>query len=152
MAPTSARKRGPDTGPSLVDRRKTGSKHHLICGGRGSSLKVITTAVNVNDITQTLALVDGIPGRPCRRPDGLLGDKGYDSKANRRQLGKRRILPSFPAEEHRTCRAWANSATSWSRASPCSTTSNASPSAGNAAPNCTTHSYPSPAHSSAGDA
>ncbi|MER6357452.1 transposase [Streptomyces sp. NPDC001634] len=75
-APTFSRKKeGPDTGPSPVDRRKTGSKHHLICDGRGTPLKVITTAANVNDVTQTLALVDGIPpvagrpGRPRRRPD-----------------------------------------------------------------------------------
>ncbi|MEV7003690.1 transposase [Streptomyces sp. NPDC093982] len=33
---------GADTGPSPVDRRKTGSKHHLICDGRGTPLKVIT--------------------------------------------------------------------------------------------------------------
>uniref|UniRef100_UPI0039F4F4A6 transposase n=1 Tax=Streptomyces sp. WI03-5b TaxID=462946 RepID=UPI0039F4F4A6 len=75
----SARKRGADTGPSPVDRRRTGSKHHLICGGLGTPLKVITTAANVNDVTQTLALVDGIPpvadrpGRPRRRPDALFG-------------------------------------------------------------------------------
>ncbi|WP_217214658.1 IS5 family transposase, partial [Streptomyces sp. AC550_RSS872] len=80
-------------------RRKTGSKHHLICDGRATPLKVITTAANVNDVTQTLALVDGIPpvadrsGRPRRRPEALLGDKGYDSNPNRRELRKRRILP-----------------------------------------------------------
>ncbi|QHC25048.1 transposase [Streptomyces sp. GS7] len=54
---------------------------------------------SVNDVTQTLALVDGIPpvagrpGRPRRRPDSLLGDKCYDSNPNRRELCKRRILP-----------------------------------------------------------
>ncbi|MEU6048022.1 transposase [Streptomyces fimicarius] len=62
-------------------------------------LKGITTAAKVNDVTQTLALVDGIlpaagrPGRPRRRPDALLGDKGYDSNPNRNALRKRRILP-----------------------------------------------------------
>ncbi|OEJ22813.1 transposase [Streptomyces agglomeratus] len=71
----------------------------MICDGRGTPLKVITTAANVNDVTQTLALVDGIPpvagrpGRPRRRPDSLLGDKAYDSNPNRRELRKRRILP-----------------------------------------------------------
>ena len=70
----------------------------MICDGRGTPLKVITTAANVNDVTQTLALVDGIPpvagrGRPRRRPEALLGDKGYDSNANRDELCKRRILP-----------------------------------------------------------
>ena len=92
-------KGGADTGPSPVDRRKTGSKHHLICDGRGTPLKVITTAANVNDGTQPLALVDGIPpvagrpGRPRRRPDALLDDKGYDSNAHRDELRHRRILP-----------------------------------------------------------
>ncbi|MCX5103007.1 IS5 family transposase (plasmid) [Streptomyces sp. NBC_00053] len=94
-----AKKGGSDTGPSPVDRRKTGSKHHLICDGRGTPLKVITTAANVNDVTQTLALVDGIPpvagrpGRPRHRPEALLGDKGYDSNAHRDELRRRRILP-----------------------------------------------------------
>ncbi|MGC9479755.1 transposase [Streptomyces sp. WG4] len=70
------------TGPSPVDRRKTGSNHHLICDGNGTPLKIITTAVNVNDITQTVTMVDGNPpvagrpGHPRRRPDAMLGDKG----------------------------------------------------------------------------
>ncbi|MCZ2525917.1 IS5 family transposase [Streptomyces sp. HB2AG] len=94
-----AKKGGRHTGPSPVGRRKTGSKHHLICDGRGTPLKVVTTAANVNDVTQTLALADGVPpvagrpGRPRRRPETLLGDKGYDSNPNRREPRKRRILP-----------------------------------------------------------
>lgn len=97
--PHPCEKGGADTGPSPVDRRKTGSKHHLICDGKGTPFKVITTAANVNDVTQTLALVDGIPsvagrpGHPRRRPDSLLGDKGYDSNPNRRELRKQRTLP-----------------------------------------------------------
>ncbi|MFB6878997.1 IS5 family transposase [Streptomyces sp. NPDC056323] len=92
---------GADTGPSPVDRRKTGSRPHPICDGLGTPLKVITTAANVNDVTQTLALVDGIPpvagrtGRPRHRPEALLGDKGYDSKAHCDELRRRRILPAI---------------------------------------------------------
>jgi hypothetical protein len=59
--------------PAPVDRRKTGSEHHLICDGCGASFGAITAAGGVNDITQTLALVDGIPpvvncasAGPCR--------------------------------------------------------------------------------------
>jgi IS5 family transposase len=80
----------------------------LICDGRGTPLKVITTAANVNDVTQTLALVDSIPpvaGRPGharRRPEALLGDKGYDSNANRNELRKRRILPVISRKGPRT--------------------------------------------------
>nr|ACY06304.1 transposase [Streptomyces flaveolus] len=42
---------------------------------------------------------DGIPpvagrvGHPRKRPDALLGDKGYDSNADRRELRRRGILP-----------------------------------------------------------
>ncbi|WP_424568285.1 transposase [Streptomyces sp. CH-036] len=54
-------KRSADTGPPPVDRRRTGSKHHLICDGSGTPLEVITTTANVNDITQTDNLIDGIP-------------------------------------------------------------------------------------------
>lgn len=83
--PRAREKRGAATGPSPVDRRKTGSKHHLICDGNGTPLRVITTAANANDVTQMLALVDRIPlvagrvGHPRRRPDALLGDKGYEA-------------------------------------------------------------------------
>ncbi|MER6290935.1 transposase [Streptomyces sviceus] len=84
--------------PPPVDRRKAGSKHHLICDGKGTPLHIITTAANVNDITQTLALVDGIPlvagrpGCPRRRPESILGDKAYDSRVVRRELRTRRIM------------------------------------------------------------
>ncbi|WP_373297006.1 transposase [Streptomyces brasiliensis] len=87
------------TGPSSVDRRKTGSKHHPIRDGKGTPLHVITTAANVHDVTQTLALVYGIPpvagrpGHPRKRPEAVLGDKACDSKAVRRALRHRRILP-----------------------------------------------------------
>ncbi|MFB7507780.1 transposase [Streptomyces broussonetiae] len=83
--PRAREKGGAATGPSPVDRRKTGSKHHLICDGKGTPLHVITTAANVDDVTRTLDLVDGIPpvagrpGRPRRRPECLLGDEAYDS-------------------------------------------------------------------------
>ncbi|MFE2157095.1 transposase [Streptomyces lydicus] len=94
-----AEKGGADTGPSPVDRLETGSKHHLICNRRGTPLKAITTAANVNDIAQTLALVDGSPpvagrpGSPRRRPDAVLGNKAYNSRAVHRELRKRRIMP-----------------------------------------------------------
>ncbi|MGW2142040.1 transposase [Streptomyces sp. NPDC001773] len=116
----------------------------------------MTTAANINDVTRTLARVDGIPpvagrpGRPCRRPEALLGDKGYDSNSNRDALRERRILPVISRKGCPNIKGLASFATSSSRPSPCSTNSNASPSAGNAAPNSTMSSSPSPAVSSAG--
>lgn len=97
---------GAATGPSPVDCHKTGSKHHLICDGKGTPLKVITTAANVNDVTQPLTLVDAVPpvaGRvdhPRQRPEALLGDKSYDSELNRRELRKRGILPIISRRGH----------------------------------------------------
>ncbi|MDG9702883.1 transposase [Streptomyces sp. DH37] len=77
-----AKKGSEATGPSPVDRGKTGSEHHLVCDGKGTPFETITTAANVNDVTQTLAPVDGIPpvagkrGRPRRRPPPCSATRG----------------------------------------------------------------------------
>lgn len=142
--PRAREKGGAATGPSPVDRRKTGSKHHLVTDGGGIPLNVITTAANVNDVTQTLTLVDGIPpvagriGHPRKRPDVLLGDKGYDSKPNRHELRRRGILPVISRKGQPDTGAWTSSATSWSRPSLSSTSSSVSPFTGNAVWSCMT--------------
>ncbi len=56
--PHSRGKGGADTGPSPVDRRKTGGKHHLICDGRGTPLKVITTAANIKGMGKLRYVVE----------------------------------------------------------------------------------------------
>jgi hypothetical protein len=64
------------TGPSPVDRARTGSKHHLLVGAAGVPLVVTLTGGNRNDITQLLPLVDGImpvAGKVGRRVSGLTG-------------------------------------------------------------------------------
>jgi transposase len=87
------------TGPNPTDRAKRGSKRHLICDGRGMPLAVRLTGANRNDSQEALALVDAIPplhserGRPRRRPDCVLGDRGYDAAAIRRGLRTRHIVP-----------------------------------------------------------
>jgi transposase len=61
----------------------------------------VLTAANINDITQLLRLVDAIPpvrgrpGRPRRRPDAVVGDRGYDSDLHRRALWHRGIRPEL---------------------------------------------------------
>ena len=55
------------TGPSPVDRGKTGSKHHLICDGGGIPLAMTLTGGNRNDITQLLPLLDSVPPVRGRR-------------------------------------------------------------------------------------
>ncbi|MEU8836321.1 transposase [Streptomyces sp900116325] len=94
--PRPGKKGGQVTGPSPVDRRRTGSKRYLTCDGRGTPLKVITTEANVNEVTQMLALVDGTPPAPddpAEGPKPSFGDKGYDSNPNRGALRERGILP-----------------------------------------------------------
>jgi len=90
---------GAKTGPNPTDRRKKGSKHHLITDANGIPLSVKLTGANRHDITQVISLVDSIPpiagkvGRPLKRPDSVLGDRGYDSKPHRDQLRQRGIIP-----------------------------------------------------------
>lgn len=82
-----------------MDRRKAGSKHHLIVDAAGVPLASVLTAANVNDVTQLLPLVDAVPpvrgkvGAPRRRPAEVLGDRGYDSDPHRAALRQRHIRP-----------------------------------------------------------
>jgi transposase len=86
---------GEKTGPNPTDRRKLGSKHHLLTDAHGIPLSFTLTGANRHDVTQLLALVERIPavpgkrGRPRRRPDRVQGDRGYDSEPHRQALKKR---------------------------------------------------------------
>lgn len=86
---------GEKTGPNPTDRRKLGSKHHVLTEAHGIPLSFTLTGANRHDVTQLLALVERIPpvigkrGRPRRRPDRVQGDRGYDSEPHRRALKKR---------------------------------------------------------------
>jgi transposase len=99
LQPCAGHRGGDKTGPSPVDRGRLGSKHHLITDASGLPLACGLTAANANDITQLLALVDAIPpvrgrpGRPRRRPDAVVGDRGDDSHLHRRALWQRGICP-----------------------------------------------------------
>lgn len=90
---------GAKTGPNPTDRRKKGSKHHLIVDAQGTPLAAALTGAQAHDVTQLLALVDAIPsvrgrrGRPRRRPRAVQGDRAYDSQPHRRQLRARGIRP-----------------------------------------------------------
>jgi transposase len=85
---------GRETGPNPTDRRKKGSKHHLLTDANGIPLSVALTKANRNEITQLLKLVESIPslrgrrGRPRKRPDRVQGDRGYDSEPHRKALKK----------------------------------------------------------------
>jgi transposase len=99
LQPRAGEKGGSQTGPSPVDRGRRGSKHNLLVDGSGLPLAWTLTGGNRNDITQLLALLDLVPpvrgrvGRPRRRPDSLLADRGYDHDKYRRLVWKRGVKP-----------------------------------------------------------
>ncbi|MFF9078752.1 IS5 family transposase [Streptomyces rubiginosohelvolus] len=78
------------------------SKIHLACDGLGRPLALVVTGGNTNDCTQFTAVMEAIrvprlgPGRPRVRPDHVLGDKGYSSKAIRAWLRRRGIGHTIP--------------------------------------------------------
>lgn len=65
----------------------------------------MATAGNVNDTTMMSAVLDGIrvprvgQGRPRTRPERVLADKGYPSKANRAWLRRRGIAATIPERD-----------------------------------------------------
>ncbi|MFD6327834.1 transposase [Streptomyces sp. NPDC058442] len=91
---------GSSTDPSPVDRRKTGGKHspaprwprHPAQGRHHRGPRQCRHPDPCPG--RRHPPVAGRPGRPCRRPEALLGDKGDDSRPNREELHKRRILPA----------------------------------------------------------
>ena len=86
---------GAKTGPNPTDRRKRGSKHHLLTDAQGIPLAMTLTKANRHDVTQLLPLMDkippvrGKPGRPRRRPNQVQGDRAFDSEPHRREVKKR---------------------------------------------------------------
>lgn len=90
---------GEKTGPNPTDRRKPGSKHHLLTDATGIPLNLRLTGANRHDVTQLIPLIDGVPavagkpGHPKRRPDSVYADRAYDSEPHRNQLRQRGIEP-----------------------------------------------------------
>ncbi len=106
--------RGKRTGPNPTDRRKAGSKHHLLTDARGIPLVATLTAANRNDITQLLPLVDAFPPVSGRRgPTGAPAatDSGRPrlrlAAASRRAATARASPPTRQARHGRTAAAWA---------------------------------------------
>ena len=92
---------GEDTGPSPTDRRKSGSKHHVMTDAQGIPLAATVTAANVNEVAQVFVVlaamppVGGKPGSKRRKPERLQGDRGYDSEPQREELRERKIDPKL---------------------------------------------------------
>jgi len=99
LEPDRGEKGGSATGPSPVDRGRPGSKQQLLVDASGIPLAWGLSGSNRNDVEHLLPLLEAVPavrglaGRPRRRPETLIGDRGYDSNANRRALRERGIRP-----------------------------------------------------------
>jgi transposase len=93
---------GEETGPSPVDRGKSGSKHTLMVDGHGTPLAIRTAGANVSDQTQIIPIVlefprvGGQPGRPKEHPDTAYADRGYDCDDTRALLRWLGIEPKIP--------------------------------------------------------
>lgn len=99
---------GEKTGPNPTDRRKLGSKHHVLTDANGIPLCVKLTAANRHDVTQLDDLVDDVPPKggdpktPRKKPKRVFGDRAYDSEPHRERLRKKGIKPFLAkrGEEH----------------------------------------------------
>jgi transposase len=85
---------------------------HLACDGKGRPLSVVLTPGQRNDGTQLEAVLDAIRvprsgrGRPRKRPERLLADRGYGKGLYRRMLKARGIPHTIPERsDHRERRA-----------------------------------------------
>jgi transposase len=78
------------------------TKTHLAVEQGQKPLSLLVTAGQRGDSPQFEAVLDGIrvarvgPGRPRTRPDRVLGDKAYSSRANRAYLRRRGIACTIP--------------------------------------------------------
>lgn len=90
---------GAESGPSPVNRRKTGTKYTIMTDGHGTPLAMLATAGNTSDHRCILPIVEQYPhvagarGRPREHPQVLYADAGYDSDATRQTLRNRGIEP-----------------------------------------------------------
>jgi len=78
------------------------TKIHLAVDRRGRPLSILLTPGQAGDNPQLLPLLDAIsvhppgPGRPRKRPEMLIADKGYAHDPTRRALRRRRIRHTVP--------------------------------------------------------
>lgn len=79
------------------------SKLHLACE-QGKPLSIVLTAGQRGDSPQFISVLDSIRvprlggGRPRTRPDRVLADKAYTSRANRAYLRRRGIKATIPSK------------------------------------------------------
>ncbi|WP_417715057.1 IS5 family transposase [Promicromonospora citrea] len=97
------RKFGPEPPDHAIGRSRGGltTKSHLVCDGKGRVLAFILTPGQAADTTMMATTLEQIRvpggrGRPRVRPERVMADKGYPSKANRAWLRERGIAATIP--------------------------------------------------------
>ena len=80
------------------------TKNHLVCDGKGRVLAFVVTGGQVADTSMLATTLEqisvaGARGRPRIRPDRLIADKGYPSKANRAWLRRHGIAATIPERD-----------------------------------------------------
>jgi transposase len=81
------------------------TKLHLACEQHQKPLSMVLTAGQCHDSPQFIPVLAGIrvprtdSGRPRTRPDRVLADKAYSSKANRDYLRRRGIRATIPIKD-----------------------------------------------------
>lgn len=90
---------GESTGPNPTDRRKPGTKQHLLVDRHGVPLEVRVTGANRHDVREIIPLVVNMPriagkvGHPVEKPEAVQADRAYDSSSVRALLGWLGIEP-----------------------------------------------------------
>ena len=99
-------KGGLKVGPT---KRGKGTKWLVLAEGAGTPLGAALDAASPSEIKLLEATLDTVavrrthrPGRPRKRPDRLIADRGYDSNAVRAMLVRRGIEPIIPARTNNT--------------------------------------------------
>lgn len=105
-AQSSYKKFGDEPPDHSIGRSRGGltTKNHLVADGRGRALAFILTPGQTADTSMLAATMEqirvpGFRGRPRTRPDRLMADKGYPSKANRTWLRERGIATTIPERD-----------------------------------------------------
>lgn len=105
-ARSNYKKFGPEPPDHAIGRSRGGltTKNHLVCDGKARALAFLLTpgrAADTSMLIDTLSeiRVPGRTGRPRSRPDRVLADKGYPSKANRAWLREHGIATTIPERD-----------------------------------------------------
>lgn len=105
-APSNYKKFGDEPPDHAIGRSRGGltTKNHLVCDGKGRALAFILTPGQTADTSMLAATLEQIRvpvgrGRPRSRPDRVMADKGYPSRANRAWLRERGIAATIPERD-----------------------------------------------------